>query len=908
MFQQNHRIRFRWLPYNRLLPVYLTLAILLSPGQKLSSVVAQDWVWWEGEDAIRHSLPKRPAFEPTNQDEADKLSGGKWLQTDLAGGTGAYWEIQVKEAGEYHIWARKFWKHGPFDWRFNQQNWQTCPADCALADNVELREHVVANWVYLGKAQLLTGRNQFEIKIHANATAAAFDCFIATLNEFIPRGKLKPSEFVMSDEEGWTAFEPAHDQFPADAGFDFRSLNQKRAGQDGFIRPAKDKLIHSRTGKEARFWGVNLTLNYSSQEDAKHLARSLAKRGVNLVRLHTRLTADPGEQLDQIDPATLDRIHFWLHALAQEGIFTKISFYFPLWFEVAGHPNFPGYEAISPSHPFALLFFNQRMQALHRGWLEQLLTPVNPYTGKPLSEDPALAIVELCNEDNLFFWTFKPYETIPAESIHELERHFAAWLKQRYRSINNAVDAWGLPSGPVAGDNFPDGLVGLYPAGHLTSQKWAIESTNRQRVKDQVRFFHNLQSTFYQQSIDFLRGDLELKCLISANNWVTADDQILGLIDKSSTFAADILDRHYYFSGMHQGTASSYALRQGQTYQNRSALFSPDQLPTNEITLNGKPSMVSEYGYPAPNRFRAESPVLAACYGSLLGTDAFLHFSHEGTLWQNTLSKFGLALPSQLGQFPATSFMFREGLIDEADSVYQARESLETLFKLRGSPVTQPRGLDQLRADDMPSPRADKGFNPYSYLVGKVQIEISPNQFTRPQATDLRPFINDQQKRITSSTRQLQLDYGRGILNINAPAAQGFLGFFNQTPPQRSNDLVFSTKMEYGSLLAVALDKRPLSQSRKILVQVVTEEKSSGWSTTQTEDQAKRIDSLGQPPIIYKDIQGSLSIRSQWAKKLRIFPLDANGIKQEPLLPLKASTHLSFDLAPSTHYYLITIE
>ena len=45
------------------------------------------------------------------------------------------------------------------------------------------------------------------------------------------------------------------------------------------------------------------------------------------------------------------------------------------------------------------------LKAAYKAWMKALLTPRNPHTGVPLAKDPALAIVQVQNEDSLFFGT-----------------------------------------------------------------------------------------------------------------------------------------------------------------------------------------------------------------------------------------------------------------------------------------------------------------------------------------------------------------------------------------------------------------------------------------------------------------------------------------------------------------------
>ena len=42
---------------------------------------------------------------------------------------------------------------------------------------------------------------------------------------------------------------------------------------------------------------------------------------------------------------------------------------------------------------------------MYKSWLRRLYTEPNPYTGIPLKDDPAVAIIQIQNEDSLLFYT-----------------------------------------------------------------------------------------------------------------------------------------------------------------------------------------------------------------------------------------------------------------------------------------------------------------------------------------------------------------------------------------------------------------------------------------------------------------------------------------------------------------------
>src|SRR4051794_5255733 len=57
------------------------------------------------------------------------------------------------------------------------------------------------------------------------------------------------------EEKGWFAFNPADSR--GNSPIDLRSLNEKTAGDNGFIGVRGSAFIHSKTGQPVVFWAVN---------------------------------------------------------------------------------------------------------------------------------------------------------------------------------------------------------------------------------------------------------------------------------------------------------------------------------------------------------------------------------------------------------------------------------------------------------------------------------------------------------------------------------------------------------------------------------------------------------------------------------------------------------------------------
>ena len=871
-----------------------------------AQTTGRSWIWWEAEDAAAHTFPPGGGFAPANSQQQEKLSNGAWLQHHEGAGLAAKWEVSVAEGGRLALWTRKFWKHGPFRWRWNGGEWRTCGRDIALADNVTMRLHVCANWVYLGEVELPAGKSTLEIEALPEATAIAFDCFLLSKTPFMPDGANKPGAKYNRAEEGWFPFEPDPDHFGKDALLDLRSLNQKRAGDDGFVKARGMDFVFEQTGRPVQFWAVNASCDHDDRAAVRYLARRLAKLGVNMVRVHGRVW-DPGAaDLTTIDERRLDQLHYFVAAMADEGIYTKISFYFPLWVSMKDEYGFPGYKR--GDKPFALLFYHPRFQEIYKTWVRRVMTSDNPHTGRSLADDPAVAILEVVNEDNFLFWTFKPGTNPPTEMMAPLEEAFGSWLIEKHGSLENAVEAWGSNEKAPQGDDFGNGRVGLYSAGHLTGQGWARGQRNEKRASDQLQFLTEHLRGFYTDMAAYFRNELGIKCAISATNWNTADPHVLGALDKHTNMACGVIDRHAYLGSSHKGEAASYSLRAGHTYADTTGMFGPGSL-TKELQYVGHPHIVSEYNYPMPNRFRAESLWLAATYGRLCGTDAFFHFALGQAEWERSHRKFSIYTPVTMGQFPATALLYRMGYVRAGPVVSHSAVRLDDLYQFKGTPVAEEQNLDELRKADVPPGGVMEldgppAVDPLACYVGQVTMAIG-NDPGASKTMDLSPYLDRNAKVVRSATGELTWHWGKGLATLNASHAQGACGFLADAGTIALKDITIRSGNEYGTVLMVSMDGKPLSSSRRMLLQVMTEDRNYGWKTVDVRmdgQTRKRITSLGSPPIVVREVAGAVSFARDDASDLRVTALDHNGYGRQDL-PIGAA---KIELLPDCLYYVIS--
>jgi hypothetical protein len=786
----------------------------------------------------------------------------------------AEFSLVVGQRGGYHFWIRANSVAGSrLSYKLDGGAWTEIDPGKAV-ENVNIAsdgkpDMRFISWINAGQVQLASGTHRIAFKFHSgNNNHGGLDCFVFSQKPFMPRGALKPGERTNKANEGYFSWEPGVDDFTAEALIDLRGLNEDVAGGNGYVAAKGNEFVLG-DGRTVKFWAANAggVIHQLDHDSHVYLARHLAKRGVNLVRIHGGIY---GSQDPTVDTKKLDNIQHFIWALKQEGIYTKLSFYFPAWFRLDDWHKQGG------RWPFMLLFFDPDMQRIYFKWAETLLETPNPYTGVALGKEPAVAMVEIQNEDSHFFWTFDK-KNMPPARWRTLGKQYGAWLVERYGSLDKAVAAWGGAKNEA--DSPAEGVMELLSAWSMTGDGLRSAPGNRKRISDQVRFLTENMRGFYQKAISYFSTECGYKGLVSCGNWRTADASILDPLEKYCYTAGDVIDHHGYFDHNHKGEASGWSVRPGHTFTSQSALHLRDANPVPYVETDGHPNIISEIGWPMPNMYRAEWPFMTAAYGCLNGLDAICHFSLGSASWDQGVSKFPMSNPVVLGGFFATSLIYRNGYVQESPSVVKENLAVEDLFALKGSQVYVKAAMDQLRADQVPAAqrgRISGAIDPMTFYVGRVTRSFGGSA-EDSLVVDTSKFIDRKGKTISSVTGQLKLDYGAAVATMNTPKAQGAAGMLGGKGAIGLDDVDVMMKNDYGVVVVVSLDGKAIAVSKKILIQCMTIDQLYGWETSEAGGMGGSIRSVGSAPWGIEKIEAAVTLRLRGGGRTKVVVCDENG-------------------------------
>lgn len=864
------------------------------------------WIWVEAESATATNFPQRTWFSPANEAERSILSGGAWLTNEGKRAIGqasafAEWKIPVKQPGLYDLWARKMWKHGPFRFSLAGRD-GVCGRDVPIADSEALRTHVPANWVWLGQFELSAAEHTLRIELLAGegeALTAGFDCFCLTREPFLPRGKLMPGDPIPGpvtlDGVVWEAYDLVRIPLAGESPIDLRWLNEPRAGEHGPVRARGEQLLLG-DGQPVRFVAVNVGMEMVLSWPGAHqlLARRLSSLGVNMVRVHGPLWA--GSRVDTADPQRIAGLQHLVAALADEGIYTTLSPFFPAWLG-RGAAGIPGGAQESS---FGSIFLNLRVQTLWKTWLEQALTAPNPHrAGKPLGQDPALAMVELVNEDSLLFWTFAR-NRIAEQEWAELEAAWSAFVATRYSPQGHRLR--GSPAGwknfRHTNDRPDEGHFALHDAWHFTQEGVRKSAPGAQaRMQDQLAFLAQRQKAVFEALTAHLRGRCGYHGLVIAGNWKTADDAALLPAERATYLAGDLIDQHGYFQGTHTGDGSSFSVRAGQQFTGATALERPDRTPLDVIGITGRPHLISELMWNQPNPQRTEFVPLALSYAALQGVDGvYLFAAGSASLVDSGIEKFQVGSPAMIAMLPAAALAYRRADIREGPVALQIPISADQLHSIEARRPLLPIPEDPAVWVKATGPEAQNLRDRLAWLAGPVRWTFGARATDRPtEHPGLKHAIDLQRGIYRSLTDELVWNRKQQHFTLATPRAAGWAGILQPAsdqakasgigPAVRLGPAVLHPHEPVGSVVLVSLDGQPLGSSRRMLLAAASQEQPTGWH-----EHAGQILQVGGRPMRSRAIRCELLWPQTELPQLRATALGWDGLPAEgPTLPPKAS-------------------
>jgi hypothetical protein len=277
-----------------------------------------------------------------------------------------------------------------------------------------------------------------------------------------------------------------------------------------------------------------------------------------------------------------------------------------------------------------------------------------------------------------------------------------------------------------------------------------------------------------------------------------------------------------------------------------------------------------------------------ACYGSLQDWGGMLQFDLTPDLPGSVkLSSLSInTRPANEVMYQAGAYIFRKGLLKPSDVT-----------------VVEPLSDKKVLAPGSASSwLADHAWLPYAVAVrkqftGKVEQPL-------PALDKVTALFDEAGKKLISSTGELALDYGRGLLKVDSPSVQGFVGTVGTGQALKASDLTLKVdrRNPWAGVLAISLDGRPLTQSGRLVVFAAAKEEDSGqvWNATRT-----ALKNPGQVPVMEQWVKGTVTLKVEGKGTFTARALGASGKPGKPLPTSCKHGELTIPLSPknASGYY-----
>lgn len=720
----------------------------------------------------------------------------------------------------------------------------------------------------------------------------------------------------MPDTNSWPAFSLDWDDNlpgPTDVSF----LQEKPAGGSGFIKVV-DGHLATGDGRRWRIWGQHFVRGQAVAPShlAPVIARRLAKFGVNCVRLHAMDFHWPDgilmrgtDSSRSLDPEGLARLDWLVACLKEQGIYVDMNLQVARTFTAADGVKVG--DLVGWGKPMA--YFDDWMISLQKEYACQLLTHLNPFTGARYVDEPAVAMIEITNENWLsLFWqqgNLRGQNTnfwgsggdIHPVFAEDLDRRWNAWLAKRYTGREELASSWGASL-----NEYEDPRQGS--VRRLTPEEFA--SAGIARFRDEATFYTGLEQSMFREMGAYIRGELGARQLILGSADFFPSPLSSGLQAAMANTVLDMTDSHYYWQHPVNGMI-----------ENSPMVDAPDHNVVAHVSrsaVEGFPHICSETNQPFPNDTAEEFIPILAAYACLQDWDGVFFYDYhpwpgpywrEDT-WAENFNHYWFDIgdnPVKMAQTALGALMFLRGDAQTARITvtrsWPRAQALETLSQ----GITPQQAMERLMRGE------PVNLSPYwlPYLPGRMAM-MHKTRIASLDAAEISPIqgeVTVPDGAITSDTGELtwETDPQDGRVLIDTPRQQAIIG---RAGERQTTHLRVTLETPFAAIQLASLEDRPIAAASRLLLLVCA--RVANTDQTWKDDSRREPADWGHSPIRVEPVAGTLTLCGiVGATSLTVQALDGSGQPTGEVKTMKERAGeylLNLSSLPSTPWYLIQVE
>ncbi len=679
--------------------------------------------------------------------------------------------------------------------------------------------------------------------------------------------------------------DPKFGEFPDASLIDFSFLLDPPAGKFGFVKVGKDGHFYfERTNKRIRFWGVTIAGSHVDipKERIRTVIEILARAGCNIIRLHEldnrgsekfgivrRNIIDeshPNENNSRtLDKEYLDRVDYWIYQAQKHGIYVYLVLRAYRMFKTGD--GIEGAEKMDrKGSPYGL--FDERMIELQKEFIDNFLFKhINPYTGIPNGLNPAVAMIELINEDSFFF----QYDKLD-EMIEPYRTKFTClwvqFLRQKYVNTENLKRAWATKDGfSILGDDesLEEGWV-YFPKLRLRSFDEFENGIGTDimghplRVKDGVEFLMSLQIKLFKDLKEFIRSrGCPIPLTATVNSEFISDTYTVA--SELDFIGQNMYMDHPFFEPGNEWVGVSFFRNENYLRKNDRWAF---PVYSSFYAWEKKPVVIREWALCYPNEYRVSSLIQVAVYSLLQDYDAVIYFAFYTWGDVNVCSPFGLQSdPTRWGLFGYAAKIFINAEIKpfpEKVNVCFYPDDLKIFvnwwneaYKLSYNFILRNKILKN-------------DWAPSSNEINILAKDVFNGGFKK---------LIDSLIKIARD--EIKIDFVGGVLLVNSKTFKAISGQMDTLKIYELGNFRIRVSSPISAILILSVDGLPLDSSNKIAVKFVTVAKNRGQVFEKVSEGRFALRNQGSAPVQTYGEKSNLGVEISKGGKSMIKSFMKNG-------------------------------
>jgi hypothetical protein len=656
---------------------------------------------------------------------------------------------------------------------------------------------------------------------------------------------------------------------------DMSFLNAGAAGENGFVT-LKNGHFADGKGDRIRFFGTNLTFSsaFPDKETAKNIAGRLKKLGMNVVRFHHMDNQSaPGGIWDKdkkdLDPGQMDKLDWLVYQLKIHGVYSNINTHVSR--------NYPGsdYKIDNLHYGKSVDQFYRPYIEMQKDYAKKLLTHRNPYTGNTYANEPAVAFVEVNNENSLLSnWSLIP-------EYNKMHQDALTGLWKKWLSSN--------PKYSKSGGTNSD-LIGII-------KNYKDKTTNLQ--KEMLwGFLSETELSYAKEMTGYYKNDLKIHAMLAQTQ--ASYSGVEGVNRESQV--SDFIDMHSYwehpnFPGQ-SWSSTNWKIRNSSMVSDKKG---GTLISFGQHRVEGMPLTISEYDHPAPSLYCAEMFPMLNSVAAFQDFDGIYHFTFDAPYDKGRIDNFFSSAGHPLKQIfvPVGAVLFRMAAV-------QAGQHAVTLDLPSDSVLGQlVKFGDKLRLHGSNMNYIWKEAGSTNALIAlhrmNVNMKAKELKLSEPVPEPSTPWTSDTGEIIWNNS-----DSAKAVFEINALSAKAAVGYIGGKSIELGNVNIAmdSTQNNWATITLTALDGKPIEKSSRILLVAAGRVENTDWKWDK--DKTTLGGDWGNSPTRAEGIPAKLMFRNM--DKFSVHALDPSGNPGTEIMVSKDKDGQVFGIGAQykTLWYILT--